>query len=171
MSKLWLLLLTVLNLSGCYASDSLCNPSDSFEDGTMCQSRIVRTLKLSDEFTPEQQALVIQGGMDWEVATQGKVRLTWVVTSDAESDVFPHPGNRRQLGNFNHGNAEIWLRADMDDFNLRIVTAHELGHSFGLAHRNCNGRQVMQPKHGAQSVNELDVEHFNELYENLALDM
>lgn len=162
MRALWILALLQI---GCgFEPECGSNTQDGTSfDGNMCESRLVRELRVSSSFAIEQQEAIMLAGSDWSEATSGRVTLRFVMVDD-DADIYPAsvPGSDRAQQWSSTGAIEA--EPDVEPDYLRLIIAHELGHSFGLGHVADVG-QNMHP-YSTATIAPADVEHFNRLYAN-----
>lgn len=132
-------------------------------DGNMCESRLTREIRVSSSFSVDRQEAIVLAGSDWSEATGGRVSLRFAIV-DADADIYPAfvPGSNRAQQWSSSGVIEA--EPDVEPGYLRLIAAHEFGHSFGLGHVADVG-QNMHPNSTA-TITADDVEHFDRLYAN-----
>lgn len=136
-------------LLGAALSLSACNPTHQFD--------LPSAMRISSEISEENAEVIIAAAEKWRVATNGRAKLDisisderrglYVVAVDdlpegifARSLIFAEDAARIQI---DQRVVEFYSR-DFPD-SLLIATMHEMGHIFGLEHREDGGLMEATP--------------------------
>ncbi len=141
-----------------------CGQKGPEEDGVMCNERIVGEWSVSSAFSSEHIEELIKASDDWNVKTDGKVSITWKIV-DTGADVFPVdeiPGYQANIRALADGEKKIKVLSNIRLGLMRSIISHELGHKFGLAHKESG---IMRPNvDDNYFVTDDDLNAFNTLW-------